>query len=65
MKDYKTTRFKRRIRIAEDSLEYIRRVKGKYTSAGMLDKIINEYRNANKQGAQAVSKAHEAKTSAY
>lgn len=45
MKDYKTTRFKRRIRITEENLEYIRRVKGKYTLAGMLDKIINDYRN--------------------
>lgn len=50
MKDYKTTRFKRRIRIAEESLEYIRRVKGKYTLAGMLDKIINEHRKNDKQG---------------
>jgi hypothetical protein len=45
MKDYKTTRFKRRIRITKDNLEYIRRSKGKYTLAGMLDKIINQYKS--------------------
>lgn len=57
MKDYTTTRFKRRIRITPENLEYIRRTKGNYTLAGMLDKIINQYRDENKQGAKEVPKA--------
>ena len=48
MKDYATTRFTRRIRITPENLEHIRRVKGKYTLAGMLDKIINEYKREAK-----------------
>jgi hypothetical protein len=52
MKDYKTSRFKRRIRISEDNLEFVRGVKGKYTLAGMLDKIINQYKN----GSEALGK---------
>lgn len=45
MKNYKTTRFKRRTRITPENLEFIRRVKGKYTLAGMLDKILNQYKD--------------------
>jgi hypothetical protein len=40
-KNYTKSRFKKRIRISEKNLDWIKKNKGKYTLAGKLDEIIN------------------------
>lgn len=45
MKDYKNSKFKKRLRISEENHEFIGANKAPYkTMAGFGDKIINQYR---------------------
>lgn len=45
MRDYKTTRFVKIIRINKEHYEFIKRMKSKKSSAGRLEEIINFYKN--------------------
>lgn len=45
MRDFKTTRFVKIIRITKEHYEFIKRIKSKKSNAGRLEEIINFYKN--------------------
>lgn len=48
MRDYKTTRFIKKVRITEECDLYLERAKGKKSKAGKLEEIIKFYKDNQK-----------------
>lgn len=47
MRDFKTTRFTKKVRITVECDKYLMRVKGKKSKAGKLEEIIKDYDRQN------------------
>lgn len=45
MYDYAESEYKKRIRITDEDLEWIKKNKGKKSAAGFLEEIIKQYKN--------------------
>ena len=47
MYDYTESEYKKRIRITNEDLEWIKKNKGKKSAAGFLEEIIKQYRRSD------------------